>query len=81
MGASLRRAAGAEQAPGYGCRDLSEVRAMSGWCRPEIMILTMKVKCIGSLIGRSEAAVRMKAQVKGISLILRGDFHQSTKYP
>ncbi|EFG4592650.1 DUF1627 domain-containing protein [Escherichia coli] len=62
-------------------RDLSEVRAMSGWCRPEIMILTMKVKCIGSLIGRSEAAVRMKAQVKGISLILRGDFHQSTKYP
>ncbi|EOJ3438819.1 hypothetical protein ACM1AM_004837, partial [Escherichia coli] len=26
---------------------------MSGWCRPEIMILTMKVKCIGSLIGRS----------------------------
>ncbi|EOA1001917.1 hypothetical protein ACHLED_005224, partial [Escherichia coli] len=21
---------------------------MSGWCRPEIMILTMKVKCIGS---------------------------------
>ncbi len=44
---------------------------MSGWCRPEIMILTMKVKCIGSLIGRSEAAVRMKAQVKGISLILR----------
>ncbi|MEF4333814.1 hypothetical protein U9408_24910 [Escherichia coli] len=54
---------------------------MSGWCRPEIMILTMKVKCIGSLIGRSEAEVRMKARVKGISLILRGNFHQSTKYP
>ncbi|EPP4797141.1 hypothetical protein ACUSI0_005283, partial [Escherichia coli] len=28
-----------------------------------------------------EAAVRMKSRVKGISLILRGDFHQSTKYP
>ncbi|EPX8467465.1 DNA-binding protein, partial [Escherichia coli] len=41
----------------------------------------MKVKSIGSLIGRSEAAVRTKAREMGISLILRGDFHQSAKYP
>ncbi|KAE9819578.1 DNA-binding protein [Escherichia coli] len=40
----------------------------------------MKVKSIGSLIGRSEAAVRTKAREMGISLILRGDFHQSAKY-
>ena len=51
----------------------------------EILILrqcagTMKVKIIGSLIGRSEAAVRTKAREMGISLILRGDFHQSAKY-
>ncbi|EFW70541.1 hypothetical protein EcoM_02347 [Escherichia coli WV_060327] len=39
----------------------------------------MKVKCIGSLIGRSEAAVRMKARVKGISLILRGGFSPVNK--
>ncbi len=38
-------------------------------------------KSIGSLIGRSEAAVRTKAREMGISLILRGDFHQSAKYP
>ncbi|EJY1966284.1 DNA-binding protein [Escherichia coli] len=42
---------------------------------------TMKVKSIGSLIGRSEAAVRTKAREEGISLMLRGDFHQSAKYP
>ncbi|EOP1613432.1 DNA-binding protein, partial [Escherichia coli] len=49
-----------------------------GWGRAEILILrqcagTMKVKSIGSLIGRSEAAVRTKAREMGISLILRGD--------
>ncbi|EFH3308133.1 TPA: DNA-binding protein [Escherichia coli] len=58
---------------------------MSRWCRAEIMILrqcagTMKVKSIGSLIGRSEAAVRTKVREKGVSLLLRGDFHQSAKY-
>ncbi|HEA8348248.1 TPA: DNA-binding protein [Escherichia coli] len=41
----------------------------------------MKVKSIGSLIGRSDAAVRTKAREMGISLILRGDYHQSAKYP
>ncbi|EIR7862208.1 DNA-binding protein, partial [Escherichia coli] len=49
---------------------------MSGWktwCRAEILILrqcagTMTVESIGSLIGRSEAAVRAKARDKGISL-------------
>ncbi len=56
-----------------------------GWVRAEILILrqcagTMKVKSIGSLIGCSEAAVRTKAREMGISLILRGDFHQSAKY-
>ncbi|EFG1566290.1 TPA: DNA-binding protein [Escherichia coli] len=56
-----------------------------GWVWAEILILrqcagTMKVKIIGSLIGRSEAAVRTKAREMGISLILRGDFHQSAKY-
>ncbi len=45
-----------------------------GWVRAEILILrqcagTMKVKSIGSLIGRSEAAVRTKAREMGISLI------------
>lgn len=50
-----------------------------GWVLAEILILrqcagTMKVKSIGSLIGRSEAAVRTKAREMGISLILRGDF-------
>ncbi|EIX7349282.1 DNA-binding protein [Escherichia coli] len=62
---------------------------MSGWkrwCRAEIMMLrqcagTMTVDSIGSLIGRSEAAVRTKAREMGISLILRGDYHQSAKYP
>ncbi|EHS4005439.1 DNA-binding protein, partial [Escherichia coli] len=41
----------------------------------------MKVKSIGSLIGRSEAAVRTKARELGISMMLRGDYHQSAKYP
>ncbi len=59
---------------------------MSRWCRAEILVLrqcagTMKVKSIGSLIGRSEVAVRTKARGEGISLMLRGDFHQSAKYP
>ncbi|GCK74338.1 hypothetical protein BvCms2454_02685 [Escherichia coli] len=57
-----------------------------GWVRAEILILrqcagTMKVKSIGSLIGRSEAAVRTKARELGIGMMLRGDYHQSTKYP
>lgn len=42
---------------------------------------TMKVKSIGALIGRTEAAVRAKARDSGISLMLRGDFHQSVKLP
>ncbi|EPT6656106.1 hypothetical protein ACVQ2Y_005105, partial [Escherichia coli] len=41
---------------------------------------TMKVKSIGALIGRTEAAVRTKARELGISMMLRGDFHQSAKY-
>ena len=56
------------------------------WCRAEILILrqcagTMRVKDIGKLTGRTEAAVRTKARELGISLILRGDFHQSVKIP
>ncbi|GCQ61081.1 hypothetical protein BvCmsOUNP003_03050 [Escherichia coli] len=62
---------------------------MSGWktwCRAEILILrqcagTMTVESIGSLIGRSEAAVRAKARDKGISLMLQGDFRLSAKLP
>ncbi len=62
---------------------------MSGWkkwCGAEILILrqcagTMRVKDIGKLTGRTEAAVRTKARKLGISLMLRGDYHQSTKYP
>ncbi|WP_024203989.1 DNA-binding protein [Escherichia coli] len=62
---------------------------MSGWekwCRAEIMILrqcagAMTVESIGYLIGRSESAVRTKARELGISLMLRGDFHQSVKIP
>ncbi|ELX1534653.1 helix-turn-helix domain-containing protein [Escherichia coli] len=42
---------------------------------------TMKVKSIGALIGRTEAAVRTKARELGISMMLRGDYHQSAKYP
>ena len=46
------------------------------WCRAEILILrqcagTMKVKSIGALIGRTEAAVRTKARELGISMMLR----------
>ncbi|EED1398092.1 DNA-binding protein [Escherichia coli] len=41
---------------------------------------TMRVKSIGALIGRTEAAVRTKARELGISMMLRGDFHQSAKY-
>lgn len=41
----------------------------------------MRVKDIGKLTGRTEAAVRTKARELGISLILRGDFHQSVKIP
>ncbi|EHU5428185.1 TPA: DNA-binding protein [Escherichia coli] len=41
---------------------------------------TMKVKSIGALIGRTEAAVRTKARELGISMMLRGDFHPSAKY-
>ncbi|MCP1694886.1 hypothetical protein J2T26_004792 [Citrobacter farmeri] len=41
----------------------------------------MKVKSIGVLIGRTEAAVRTKARELGTSMMLRGDFHQSVKIP
>ncbi|EGW69017.1 hypothetical protein ECSTECC16502_2587 [Escherichia coli STEC_C165-02] len=41
----------------------------------------MRVKDIGKLTGRTDAAVRTKARELGISLILRGDFHQSVKIP
>lgn len=59
---------------------------MKKWVRAEILILrqcagTMTVECIGMLIGRSEAAVRTKARELGISMMLRGDYHQSAKYP
>lgn len=39
------------------------------------------MKDIGKLTGRTEAAVRTKARKLGISLMLRGDFHQSVKIP
>ncbi|HBA9513434.1 TPA: DNA-binding protein [Escherichia coli] len=42
---------------------------------------TMTVENIGRLTGRSEAAVRTKARELGISMMLRGDYHQSAKYP
>lgn len=56
------------------------------WVRAEILILrqcagTMTVETIGSLTGRSGAAVRTKARELGISMMLRGDYHQSAKYP
>ncbi|EEU0900718.1 DNA-binding protein [Escherichia coli] len=41
---------------------------------------TRKVKSVGTLIGRTEAAVRTKARELGISMMLRGDFHPSAKY-
>ncbi|EFF4619036.1 DNA-binding protein, partial [Escherichia coli] len=40
---------------------------------------TMRVESIGYLIGRSESAVRTKARELGISMMLRGDYHQSAK--
>ncbi|EGF2621542.1 DNA-binding protein, partial [Escherichia coli] len=40
---------------------------------------TMTVESIGSLIGRSGAAVRTKARELGICMMLRGDYHQSAK--
>ncbi|WP_235146779.1 DNA-binding protein [Franconibacter pulveris 1160] len=61
-------------------------RKRRGWCRAEIMIMEqcagrMRVDRIGHLIGRTGAAVRTKARELGISLYLRGEFHQSAKYP
>ncbi|EBP4586609.1 DNA-binding protein [Salmonella enterica] len=41
----------------------------------------MKVANIGQLIGRTGGAVRAKARELHISLRLRGDYHQSVKYP
>ncbi|EFF0758085.1 DNA-binding protein [Escherichia coli] len=42
---------------------------------------TMTVENIGRLTGRSEEAVRTKARELSISMMLRGDYHQSVKYP
>lgn len=59
---------------------------MNKWKRAEILIVrqcagTMKVATIGQLIGRTDGAVRAKARELHISLRLRGDHHQSVKYP
>lgn len=59
---------------------------MSKWKRAEILIIrqcagTMKVENIGQLIGRTDGAVRAKARELHICLRLRGDHHQSVKYP
>lgn len=59
---------------------------MNKWKRAEILIVrqcagTMKVANIGQLIGRTDGAVRAKARELNISLRLRGDYHQSVKYP
>ncbi|MGF2865662.1 DNA-binding protein [Salmonella enterica] len=59
---------------------------MSKWNKAEIMIIrqcagTMKVEVIGQLIGRTDGAVRAKARELHICLRLRGDYHQSVKYP
>lgn len=56
------------------------------WCRAELMVVRlcsgkMRVKQIGLLIGRTDAAIRTKAREVGISLRLCGQFHQSVKYP
>lgn len=42
---------------------------------------TMTVESIGGLTGRTGDAVRTKARELGVSLMLLGDYHQSTKYP
>ncbi|HAG1962644.1 TPA: DNA-binding protein [Salmonella enterica] len=59
---------------------------MNKWKRAEILIVRqcagkMKVATIGQLIGRTGGAVRAKARELHISLYLRGDYHQSVKYP
>ncbi|EEH4116153.1 DNA-binding protein, partial [Salmonella enterica subsp. enterica] len=59
---------------------------MNKWKRAEILIVRqcagkMKVANIGQLIGRTGGAVRAKARELHISLRLRGDYHQSVKYP
>lgn len=59
---------------------------MSKWKRAEILIVRqcagkMKVANIGQLIGRTDSAVRAKARELHICLRLRGDHHQSVKYP
>ncbi|EGF6519729.1 DNA-binding protein [Salmonella enterica] len=59
---------------------------MSKWKRAEILIVRqcagkMKVATIGQLIGRKDGAVRAKARELHISLRLRGEHHQSVKYP
>ncbi|HBC1013130.1 TPA: DNA-binding protein [Escherichia coli] len=41
---------------------------------------TMTVESIGRLTGRTGDAVRTKARELGISMMLRGDYHQSVKY-
>lgn len=56
------------------------------WCRAELMVVRlcsgkMRVKQIGLLIGRTDAAIRTKAREAGINLRLCGQFHQSVKYP
>ncbi|EAQ6132182.1 DNA-binding protein [Salmonella enterica] len=59
---------------------------MSKWKRAETLIVrqcagTIRVADIGRLIGRTDGAVRAKARELHISLRLRGDYHQSVKYP
>lgn len=59
---------------------------MNKWKRAEILIVrqcagTIRVADIGRLIGRTDGAVRAKARELHISLRLRGDYHQSVKYP
>lgn len=59
---------------------------MSRWVHAEIMIIrqcagTIRVEQIGALIGRTGASVRAKARELNIKLYLRGDYHQSAKYP
>ncbi|MDJ7444514.1 DNA-binding protein [Salmonella enterica] len=59
---------------------------MNKWKRAEILIVRqcagkMKVATIGQLIGRTGGAVRAKARELHICLRLRGDHHQSVKYP